>query len=337
MGAVSVKGLAEGLTIWQKGANADFQLEMNKPPAARAESLFQQMAPSFSSNYITENFPGLLGIGELQEHKGEVQYGGLDNFDNSIQSVEYSTGLSIKHRALRADEKNLKLLQNIPALLSTKARKVKFRNLINLLQNNGAWGVDGLSVFNDNHFFGDNNITVTVSSTTQPTQDDVDKVLDAIWEQRATYVDDHGNALDEISDIAGLILMANASYMTRFRKAQRRTMVPADTPNGTGGAAVDNINADTFNFWGSPRFTAAATSPVIYAIIVAPNDDAGNPLGKSVPFLRTEFTPYELAVAGASPDDPVWRNKKQLESNVYGEEGLGVIDATRVMKITLST
>lgn len=334
--ANTIKGLQETLTIWQKGAHKDFELAMNKPPSSRAEALFNRLAPTFPSNYVTEKFPGILGISELKEFNGEIDYSGLDNYDNAIASLEYALGLKIKWRDLRADMKNLALLQNLPSLLSIKARRRKFKNLVNLLQANGTWTVDGLSIFNDNHFFGDNNLSVNVSSTTNPTKDDWRLIFNAIWNARAIYTDDHGNSLDEDSDITQLIVMGHASYMTSAREMARNTLIPEDTPNGTGGAATNNINAGTFDFWGSPRFTVPSTSPVLYVAFMEETDQAGNPMGKSVPFLRTEFTPYELVVAGASPEDPEFRNHRRIEMNVYGEEGLGVIDATRIMKVTLT-
>lgn len=331
-GMNTVKGLEEAVSIWQKGAHGEFQLALNKPVASRAEAYYNRIAPSFESNYVTENFPGLFGVAELEEFKGEIPYSGLDNYDNSIVSTEYARGLAIRWRDLRADQKNLALLQNLPSILAMNARKRKFKNMVASIESNPTWSVDSLSLFNDNHFFGDNNIAVTVSDADNPSEDDWRLILDAVWDARGRYVNDHGDPLEEIFDIAQLCFMAHAKYGPSARRAMRNMNIPVAA--GSGGAAIPNIDPGTWDMWPSSRWDSS--SNVLYGVFTTEEDDAGNPLGKSVPALRTEFTPYEMNVAGGSPDDPVFRNKRRIEMNVYGEEGFGIIDATRWMKITLS-
>lgn len=333
-GAATIRGLEEQVSIWQKGAHGEFQMSLQRPVASAAEAFFNQIAPSFPSNYVTENFPGLFGSAELEAFKGEIPYSGLDNYDNSIVSSEWARGFKVKWRDLRADQKNLALLQNLPSILAMKARKVKFKNLATLLENNPTWTPDGATVFNDAHFFGDNNLSLNVADPTNPTEYEWQLILDTIWNEIGQFTDDHGQTLNEYFDVANLLLIGPAKYMASARNAQRRNILPYIVGTDKAVTGLENINQGTWGFWPFPRLDNSAN--VLYWVLLTPEDQGGNPLGKSVPLLRTEFTPYELTVANANPEDPEFRNRRSIEMNVYGEEGLGVIDAMRVGKFSLT-
>jgi hypothetical protein len=327
---MTVKGFVQDFGIWAKGANDNFQMAYNRPPSTLAERMFDLLCPTVPANFINEDFPGIKGIGELVEFDGERKYVGIDNYENEVVSIEYDLGVRIKFRDLRADAKNLRKLQNLPMLLARQARKVKFAKLVSIVEANGTFTPTGVALFADNHDFGDNNITVSgLSSATDPSVDDIHAIIQAVWAQLATYVDDHGNVLSEVtSEDTQLVFLSKAAYANAFRRAQRQTLID------TGNAAIDNINQGSFNYWASPRI--ASGTNVIYVAIVEPRSGQGDELGQSAPFVRTEFTPYMIDVPGQSPDDPIFRNNKAIEIGVYGDEGLGPIDATRVMKVTLA-
>lgn len=326
-----VKGFVQDFGIWAKGANDQFNMAYNRPPSSNAERIFNLICPTVPANFINEDFPGIKGIGELVEFDGERKYVGIDNYDNEVVSVEHDLGVRIKFRDMRADAKNLRKLQDLPALLANQARKVKFAKLVSVLEANGTFTPTGKALFADDHDFGDNNITVSgLSSATDPSVNDVHKIIEAVWSQLATYVDDHGNVLSEVTgEDTQLVFISKAAYANSLRRAQKQTLID------TGNAAIDNINSGVFQYWTSPR--VASGTNVIYVAIVERTDGQGTVLGKSVPFVRTVFTDYMLDVPGQSPDDPIFRNNKAIEIGVYGDEGLGPIDATRVMKVTLST
>jgi hypothetical protein len=328
-----VNGFIKDFGIWAKGANDTFAMAYNKPPASYAERVFDLLCPTVPASFINEDFPGIKGIGELVEFDGERKYVGIDNYDNEVISTEYDRGVRIKFRDLRADAKNLRKLQNLPALLATQARKVKFAKFAAYLAANPTFLPTGVAFFADNHDFGDNNRSVNVSSTSNPTIEDVHLIIQEAWDARATFVDDHGNPLDEVtSEGTKLIFVSKASYAVAFRRARLQQLM-AVLPAADAAAAIDNINRDVFEHWTTPRIT---TADVVYAFFVEPRDAQGNDMGQSSPFVRTVFTDYMLDVPGQSADDPIFRNNKAIEIGVYGDEGFGGIDATRALKITLT-
>lgn len=330
-----VKGFVQDFGIWAKGANDQFQMAYNKPPATYAESVFNLLCPTVPARFINEDFPGIKGIGELVEFDGERKYVGIDNYDNEVVSVEHDLGVRIKFRDLRADAKNLRKLQGLPTLLGNQARKVKFAKLAAFLAANPTFMPTGVAFFADNHDFGDNNITVSgLSSATDPSVDDMHRVIEAAWLQRSTFVDDHGNPLDEAtSEGTKMIFVSRAGYEIAMRRARNQQLL-AVLPAADAAAAIDNINKTAFDYWCSPRI---GTGNVIYAFFVEPRDAQGQEMGQSSPFVRTLFTDYFLDVPGQDASDPIFRNNKAIEMGVYGDEGFGGIDATRALKITLTT
>lgn len=317
--------------IFAKGARSDFQLRMNNPVAAEAEASFNRIAPTTQAKYISENFPGTFAIAEFEEFTGSVDYRGLNTYSINVASTEYARGVKFTRRELIADQKNIARLQRMPAVLATQAQKVKYANLATLLEANPTWEVDGVATFADNHFFGDNNISVNISDTTSPTEADVQLILDSVMQQFGTFVNDQGDPMTEIhNEMTKMVIVGKTGYSPIFRRVARQNFVPRSN------AAIDNIDSDTFMYWGNQRL--AAGTNVVYVVLAEAVDGSGNPLGESVPFVRTVFQNYDLLVGGEGGlnNDPVYRNNRSVEITSYGEEGLGVIDASRLMKVTLT-
>jgi hypothetical protein len=330
-----VNGFVKDFGIWAKGANDQFNMAYNKPPANYAEAVFNLLCPTVPAKFINEDFPGIKGIGELVEFDGERKYVGIDNYDNEVISVEHDLGVRIKFRDLRADAKNLRKLQNLPTLLATQARKVKFAKFAAFIAANPTFMPTGKAFFADDHDFGDNNIGVSgLSSATDPSVADVHKIIEAAWTAVGGWVDDHGNPLNEVtSEGTKLIFVSRVGYENAFRRARNQQLLGI-LPAADAAAAIDNINRDVFEHWCTPRI---GTGNVVYAFFVENRDAQGQEMGQSAPFVRTVFTDYMLDVPGQSPDDPIFRNNKAIEIGVYGDEGFGGLDASRALKITLTT
>lgn len=328
MPGVTVKGFQDRVGPWARDANGEFEIAYNRPVASAAERLFGMICPTVESTQIIERFAGFKGVGELELMNGSVPYRGLDNWGVTIENDEYALGLKFRKRDLISDEKNLNRLMQTPTVLAEKAIKKRFALLSALLVDNPTWGVDGVALYADNHEFGDNNLGYTVSSTAVLTESEVQGILDDLWESFAGFTDDHGNVLMEITEASKLVIIGPPAHFGSFRRVQRQTMVPREA------AAIDNIDNDMFEYWGNPRLS---DSTLLYAMLVDRTDGAGNQLGDSTPFARTEFDPYQLVTNIGEQGSETLRNLRQVEVNVQGDEGLGVIDASRTARVTLST
>lgn len=328
MPGITINGFEDRIGPWALDANGEFELAYNRPVASLAERLFNMLCPKVTSTQIIERFAGFKGYGEVLPFEGSVPYRGLDNWQTTIENAEYALGVRMRRRDLLADQKNLDRLMRSPSILAEKAIKNRLKLLSQLLVDNPTWGVDGVALFSDSHEFGDNNIGVTVSSTSAMTEADINLILDTAWETFAGFTDDHGNPLIEIADASQLVIIGATTHFTSFRRMQKQTLIPRSS------AAVDNIEKEMFDYWGNPRLSSGT---VLYVAVTEPTDEAGNPLGDSAPFARTEFDPYQLVTNIGDPGSDTFRNLRQVEVTIQGDEGVGVIDASRVLKVTLST
>lgn len=319
------------VNIFARGANDEYQIRMNEAASGSALSVFNRIAPTVNPQYLTEIYPGLTALPQMAEFNGEIQYGSFGDYQNSIVSREYARGYRVSYLQLRADQKNIRRLEIMPTKLANVAVNNRFYLLRDLLENNSVWEVDGANLFSSSHFFGDNDITVTVSSTTSMLEYDVQLIIDEITRVQSGYVDEQGNPYAPSFDISNVIFIVPPVHYPAFRRVQRQMMVPRGAADLSAVAAIDNIDSSTFELWPFPFLTGGA----IYAIFADRTDGDGNPLGQSVPFLRTEFEPYQLNTGGTE-QDPVWRNQKVLEVTSYGVEGVGILDASRAIKVTLS-
>ena len=322
----TIAEIADRVGIWAGDASGRFTLAYNKPPATSAMDLFNRVCITEEAKLLTERFAGIKGIAELQSFTGKVDYRGLDDWTVTAISDEYAGGLKMTYKQMKADEKNLKKLMALPELLALKAQRKRFELLASAIEDNGTWGVDSKALFADDHEFGDNNLAVTVSSTTLPTEADVGLILNAARNAFGSFTDDHGNKLNEITETQDLVIMHPAAWNDAMRRVRRQSLLPRSS------SAIDNIDSGTFLPWNFPRLTS---STVLYAFTVDAQDSEGNPLGDSAPFVRTEFEPYGIEVGGG-PDDSVYRNNREVEVNTYGIEGVTGLDCTRMCKITVS-
>lgn len=332
---MQLAGLSEDprelLTIFARGANDDFQVRMNEPVSGQALAVFNRLAPSMDAQHLTEIFPGITALPQMKEVKGEIPYGMIGAYQNSITSRAYGLGFEIDYLQMLADRKNIGRLEELPARLANVAMFNRFYLLKDQLVGNAVWEVDGETLFSASHYFGDNDITVNVSSTSRMLEQDAQAIIDDVFRTQAGFVDHQGNHFTPSFDMGDLLFVVPPQHGPVFRRLQRQNLVARGASDASALAAIDNIDMSTFTLWTFPFLTAN----YIYVFFLEPTDGEGNPLGKTVPFARTDFDSYQMTVGGTAAD-PAFRNQRKIQTTIHGVEGLGIVDASRCIRVTLN-
>lgn len=321
----TVQSVEDRVNIYAEDARTQFELAYLGYSQEGANAAFNSFTTTDDAQSVITRYTGIKGLRELTPFTGSIDYDSVEGWTVEVDSEARALGYSVDRRSLIADQRTHGILDRLPAALALQADRVKFSNLISLLADNPIWGVDGVALFSDSHEFGDNNITVTVSSTSAPTEDDVIAVIEACRRQWATFTNNKGVPLAEMADDVFPTLFSSTTWMTAFDRVKRQTLVPRSS------AAIDANMQSAFQSWATPRLTSSTT---LYGFV--PTSTAGMDLGQAPALVRTILQPYEMN-AGGGPQDNVWRNNKILQVTLHGEEGLGVVNAAKAMKITVTT
>ena len=315
--------------IYDLRADGQFKWMFQYAENSQAAEVFNRICPTVPSKTAVERFAGLMSIGKLERMRGKIGLKPVADFETTVTSYEYATGFSVSYRDRKLDQNNLQVFGSMPAALGAQAFLKRFELFSDLLEDNGTWGVDGLSIFNASHFFGNNAVGVTISSTSAPTESDGQKILDAALPAFGNFKTDRGTPLTEWPSFSNLLLIGPVRYGPMFRRLKAQTLIPTYFAAGAGSVR-DNIDNEAFMYWPNPRLTQATNK--IYAVLM---DPAAGGISSAPPTVRTELQTYEYTETQPGSETEVIG--KQKIATVYGDEGQGPMNVARLIEFTLST
>jgi hypothetical protein len=327
------KAFQDRAGIYALDASGQFEGAYNTLVSSDALAKLDMLCPTIEVDSPVYRFAGIKGVPELRPFDGEMQYGGVDQWTQTVYSNEYGMGVAIRYIDWKADQKNMdKFMGAVPAFLATKAVKQRFELLAALVEGNPVWQPDGKAIYADDHDFGDNNISVTVSAPTAPTTQDWQTVIDAVITQFGTFTDDQGQNLTEDLQMENMLMLAPSKYSASLRRIKAETTIPVVYGTNTAAAAKDNIDQGTFNALCSPRLTQ--TNNVVYVVLGNPGYQMiGTNAGSGPAFVTVEFEPYSMTTNNPGSDS--FMDQRLLKTNLYGIRGVSCVAAQRTIKVTL--
>ena len=312
--------------------NADFlsdllttnqRMFVNDYDASLGVQGWMEFTSQMNSSGKSERYAWLGSAPTMQDvTHGQVQFGAVRPYNYTLDNLEYQGGFEVSRAALEDDD-----LQQIPPRISDLANEAAAfpgRQILQLFEGT-ATCYDGKTFFNDAHSEGDsgtidNNITVTVTSTSAPTSADVNAIVSSASTQMRAFKDDNGRILNRTPDL-WVCPPALAQYVWGALSAGSlpSTNAPPMPPSQTG-----IVNAGPWKLFVNPYLTS---STVLYGL---------RTMGSVKPFIyQTRLAPSLESITNPNTDAGIMRRK--FPYTVRSRHAVGYGDFRDAIKVTIST